>query len=376
MILARKKTWYPVVALSLLAAPVHAACPPSSYPAAYRQLLEAARQEGKLSIFATTDYEQASALLADFRLCYPFIRLSYHELPASKIDAQVRSDAARGQTRADVVWSSAMDLQVRLVNDGFSQRYVSPERSALPGWAHWRDETWGTTFEPVVFAWNRTRIRDSEVPATHEALQRLLPGVSKSWRLTGYDAAASGVGYLFLTQDARYNPAFWALARELAKASTRHETSSSAMLGKLASGDADFAYNVIGPYAAQRAQHDPRLGWRIPQDYTLVVSRLTLITAAAPHPAAARLWTDYILSLRGQQQLSASSTLPPVRNGLPRRLGQIDLDAIGERLRPIQVGTGLLVYLDRAKKRLFLQRWYSNVQRPTRSHTLFPISPS
>jgi iron(III) transport system substrate-binding protein len=377
MILARKKACYSAMALSLLTAISHAACPPASYPASYRQLIEAARQEGTLSIFSTTDYEQASTLLADFRLCYPFIRLSYHELPASKIDAQIRSDASRGQTRADVVWSSAMDLQVRLVNDGFSQRYVSPERSALPGWAHWRDETWGTTFEPVVFAWNRTRIRDSEVPATHEALQRLLPGVSKNWRLTGYDAAASGVGYLFLTQDARYNPAFWPLARELAKAPTRHETSSRAMLGKLARDDADFAYNVIGPYAAQRAQQDPRLGWRIPQDYALIVSRLTLITAAAPHPAAARLWTDYILSLRGQRQLAASSALPPIRHGLPRRLGQVDLDALQERLRPIQVGTGLLVYLDKAKKRLFLQRWYGNAQYPaSNSHSAFPISPS
>ncbi len=341
-----------------------ASCPPAHYPKSYQRIVEAARQEGALTIFSTTDQEQVSALLDDFRRCYPFIQVAYHELPASEIDRQVRLEGIRAKPQADVVWSSAMDLQVRLVNDGLSQRYVSPERNALPDWAHWRDEIWGTTFEPVVFAWNRKRLSDAEAPVTHEALQRMLPGMRKRWRITSYDVASSSVGYLFLTQDARHHPAFWALAAELAHTPGTRETSSRAMLSRLARGEADFAYNVIGPYVDQFSRLNPHLGWRIPEDYALIVSRLALITAAAPHPAAARLWTDYLLSLRGQRQLWAGSALPPARKGLPRRLGQIDLNTLSDRLRPIQVGTGLLVYLDQAKKRLFLQRWHSRAQTP------------
>ena len=319
-------------------------------------LLDGARREGALVVYSTTDAEQVRPLLDDFRRRYPFLRVAYHDLSSAEIDRRVRAEAA-GHGGADVAWSSAMDLQVRLVNEGYAQAYASRERDALPSWAQWRDEVYGTTFEPVVFAWNRRRLPDARVPSTHEALRRQLSGGGAEWKVAGYDVERSGVGYLLLSQDAVHNPEFWDLARQLQPATRAVDTSSRAVVERLLRGEASVAYNVIGPYAEELARRHPELGWRIPEDYALVLSRLTLITRHAAHPNAARLWTDYLLSEDGQRVLAEGVALPPLRRGLARRLGKVELDALAESLRPIQVGTGLLVYLDRAKKERFLRRW-------------------
>lgn len=339
---------------------------PPGYPAAYTMLVERAQQEKRLEIYATTDAQSVKALLARFRLRYPFLEVRYHELTSAELFHRLRGEVDRGRGQADVAWSSAMDLQVKLVNDGYAQPYPSVERAALPDWAQWRDEVYGTTFEPLVFAWDRRVLDDRLAPRTHADLRRQLAARQGGWKITTYDVEHSGAGYLFLSQDAYHNPEFWDLARVLFGYAPYLEGTSRSMLRRLLSGDAQLAYNVLGPYVAETAAWNDRLGWRVPEDYALVVTRLTLISRAAPHPNAARLWTDFLLSREGQAVLAADARLPPIRNGLPRRLGQTVLDPASPALRPIKVGTGLLVYLDTAKKSLFLRRWRDIVGRESR----------
>jgi len=328
-----------------------------AYPRAYARLVEAARAEQTLTIYSTTDAQAVGPLLAGFRQRYPFLRVDYRDLNSAELYRQLRGEVDAGHGVADIAWSSAMDLQAKLVNDGYAQRYQSPERDALPDWARWRDETYGTTFEPVVFAWDRRAMSDRQAPHTHAELRRQLAAHRGEWTLTGYNIEGSAVGYLLLTQDARYNPEFWDLAQALGPALRLREEQSRTMALQLGHGSAQFGYNLLGPYTAELARSNPRIGWRVPEDYALVVSRLTLISRLAPHPNAARLWTDYLLSAEGQQKLADATGLPPIRTGLPRRLNGVPLDARSGQWRPIQVGSGLLVYLDSAKQGLFLRRW-------------------
>ncbi|WP_024304586.1 ABC transporter substrate-binding protein [Pseudogulbenkiania sp. MAI-1] len=354
------------LALMAVCRPALAVDLPPGYPTAYAKLVEEARREKRLEIYATTDAQSVKALLARFRSRYPFLDVRYHELTSAELFHRLRGEADRGQGQADVAWSSAMDLQVKLVNDGYAQPYPSVERAALPDWAQWRDEVYGTTFEPLVFAWDRRVLDDKQAPRTHAELRRQLAARQGSWKIATYDVESSGAGYLFLSQDAYHNPEFWDLARVLFDHAPYLEGTSRAMLQRLQSGEAQLAYNVLGAYAAETARWNERLGWRVPEDYALVVTRLTLISRAAPHPNAARLWTDFVLSREGQTVLAADARLPPIRNGLPRRLGQMVLDPASPALRPIKVGTGLLVYLDTAKKSLFLKRWRDIAGRDSR----------
>jgi iron(III) transport system substrate-binding protein len=324
-------------------------------------LAEAARREGTLLVHATIDSEQVAPLLRAFQQRYPFIRVQYLELNSADIYRRaLQGNADSG----DILWSSAMDLQIKLVNDGYALRYRSPQKEALPDWASWRDEVYGTTFEPVVFAYHRQRV--ARMPNTHADLRRMLRAQPGQNRVATYDVEASGAGYLFFSQDSRHNAEFWDLAAALGRSVRFQEGNSLTLLRRLQQGQADIAYNVLGPYAVSFARHEPQVHWVLPQDYALVVTRLMLIHKAASHTAAARLWTDFVLSREGQQVLSQGSGLPPIREDMPRRLGDIDLKQHAAKLRPIQVGSGLLVYLDTAKKSLFLKRWREQLPASTR----------
>ncbi len=127
------------------------------------------------------------------------------------------------------------------------------------------------------------------------------------------------------------------------------------LLDKVASGRLSLVYNVLGSYAQARVDAVP-LGIVEPEDYTLVVLRTAVIPRTGPHPEEARRFLDYLLSPRGQQVLSREARLMPIVTGNARD------DAPGRSRRPIQLGPGLLVYLDALKRRQFLDAWRSSVE--------------
>ena len=96
----------------------------------------------------------------------------------------------------------------------------------------------------------------------------------------------------------------------------------------------------------------------MPRDYTLVMSRIALIPAAATHPAAAKLFLDFLLSRQGQQFLAARS-MPSVRTDVSIPEG---LSAPGVPLRAIRVGPALLVDRDGLTRSYFLKRWYASLR--------------
>jgi iron(III) transport system substrate-binding protein len=94
---------------------------PKGYPSSYGDEIDAAEREGKLDILSATDQRKAAGLIAEFRRRYPKIRLNFVEMPAQQVDETFRRQVQEGHGTADLVWSAAMDLQMKLVNDGLTQ---------------------------------------------------------------------------------------------------------------------------------------------------------------------------------------------------------------------------------------------------------------
>src|SRR5207245_1588946 len=145
----------------------------------------------------------------------------------------------------------------------------------------------------------------------------------------------------------RVNPHLWENLRALGALGIDVYAATAKMLDRLAAGEDVFAYNVIGSYALARAKIDPSLGVVLPQDYTLVMSRVAFIAKRARHPNAARLWLDYLLSRRGQRLLADESHLFAVRSDVEGpSTAQALARELGGRLKPIPIGTGLIANLD------------------------------
>ena len=88
--------------------------------------------EGELVVYSVTS--SVPSLVEDFQRLYPEIILRYVTMDTSPLHDRIISEAEDGSA-ADIAWSSAMDLQVELVNDGYAMPYESPELVNIPPWA-------------------------------------------------------------------------------------------------------------------------------------------------------------------------------------------------------------------------------------------------
>jgi iron(III) transport system substrate-binding protein len=344
---------------ALAAAVVVALAASPSARATEAGVVSAAEKEGKLVVYSTTDSAIVSAVIKDFGAAYPKIPLEYNDMNSTELYNRFLSEAAAGAGSADLLWSSAMDLQVKIAKDGYASEYKTPEASHLPSWAVWKDQAFGTTFEPIAFVYNKRLVKPEEVPETHSDLAKRLKENPDRWKgkVTGYDPERSGIGFLLITQDSKLDPAFWETARAYGAVSVKLYTSVGAMLERITSGEHLLGFNIFGSYATARQRKDPSLAIVYPKDYTLVMSRVAVLPKAAKHPNAAKVFLDYLLSKRGQE-LVAKAALFSIRDDVQGETTAASLQKqLGQVLKPIHVGPDILEALDQTKRLDFLRKW-------------------
>jgi iron(III) transport system substrate-binding protein len=307
-------------------------------------------------VLSSTDQPVVQPLLDDFERRHPAWRVDYQQMGS----AELAQRFAAGGGGADVLWSSAMDLQIKAVNDGLAARYESPHARHLPRWAVWKHEAYATTYEPAGFAYHRGLWADAAVPRTHAELADLLLAQAPRLRqrVATYDVERAGLGYLLAAQDGMASRRAWALVEALAACQAHLHADTHSMLESVASGNALLAYNVLGTYAEAYARTRPEIAIVYPADYTLVASRVACIARHAPNLDGARRWLDHLLSAEGQRVLADACRLYPVReDAATGRSGAALRERLGAAARPIALGPGLLAHLDTSRREAFLRRW-------------------
>ena len=347
-------------ALLTLGSDVVQAKPPAGYPRSYRDLEASAGREGRLVVYSTTDLNEVTGLLQMFRTRYPKINLRYEHMTSKQVYDRFLRERSANQPTADLLWNSAMDLQIKLVNDGYAQAYSSPEKPFLPFWASWKNQAYGVTAEPIVIAYNKRLLPPGDVPKTHDDLERLLRTKARAYtgRVATYDIEASSTGFLFFTQDEQISYDTWNLLKAMGRTKPRFYVAGDEMLKRVSSGEVLLAYNVMSSYALERRAVDPAVEVIFPTDYTLVMSRIAFISKEARQPAAAKLFLDCLLSREGQGLL-AKRFMTPVRIDM----GPLRPHADPADLRAIHVGPALLANLDRLKYTRLLRNWKQAVGR-------------
>jgi len=337
---------------------------PPGYPAQYAALIAAAEQEGQLLIHSTTDLAIVAPVVEDFQTLYPRIEVRYQDMNSSDLYNGYLDDLLTSPTTADILWSSAMDLQLRLASAGQAQTYASPEISKLPEWAVWQNQAFGTTYEPIAIVYNKRLMAPDEIPQTRGDLVRLLSDRRDRFagKVVTYNIERSGLGFLLATQDAAASKDFWSLAKALGSVGTHVVPTTEAMLARVGKGEDLIAYNALGSYASIEARKDSALGYVFPQDYTLIVTRVMLIGKKAANPNAARLWVDYLLSRRGQTILTNDVGLVAVRADVEGKDSAALTKALGASAKPILLGPELLTpFPDPAKRLAFVKQWQQAV---------------
>ncbi|MEL6958015.1 MAG: ABC transporter substrate-binding protein [Pseudomonadota bacterium] len=296
----------------------------------------------ELRIISTADTAFFEPMILSFLELNPDLTIDYVVVSSTDL-MQVVVD---GEDAFDIAISSAMDLQTKLANDGFALRHVSPETRNLPDWAGWNDMLFAFTEEPAAIVVSRDAFTAQNVPQTRNDLIDLMRSDPDRFRgrIGTYDVRSSGLGYLFATQDTRASETFWRLAEVMGALDARLYCCSSDMIEDVKRGELLIAYNVLGSYVANRDDRDA-FEIILPADFTTTMLRTALIPANAPSPDLSYNFIDHMLS-----QSYGSGAEPLVSPSL-------GLQSASASLNRIEIGPGLMVFLDQLKRQAFLREW-------------------
>jgi iron(III) transport system substrate-binding protein len=222
--------------------------------------------------------------------------------------------AERGNPRADVWWSSEPFGTIRLAREGVLAPYTSPSEEGVEGgWpAALRGDGrlwYGFASRVRVIVYNARKLAATEAPASEEAL------LAERWRgKVGMARPQFGTtrGHMGFLLHACGEDRFRAWARGLKASGVRLYDGNSQVVRAVAQGEIDVGLtDTDDVYAGQRegwpvAMVYPRAGEGGCPPGPMLAPNTAALVKGAPHPDAAGMLIDFLLS-EGAERLLAGS---------------------------------------------------------------------
>ncbi|MQQ09670.1 ABC transporter substrate-binding protein [Epibacterium sp. SM1979] len=310
-----------------------------------RKLFGPSNAQQVLRVLSSTDVVYLDTVLSDFVRTVDGAQIEYLVTGTADINDIIRKDP----DAYDVVISSAMDLQVKLTNDGFAKPLRTIER---PDWMQWRQSLFGFSAEPAAIVVNTAAFKDLGLPRTRQELISLFRAEPDLFRdkIATYDIRRSGLGYFFATQDARASETFWRFTEVIGNLGTRLYCCSGEMITAVAKGDVLVAYNVLGSYAATQALADPRIQVIVPEDFATTMMRTIFVTRNTSRPKLAESFVAHLLEAAESREPVDRLQLPPLESEAGRELQKV-----------VPLEPSLMIYLDRLSRKAFTLEWESAI---------------
>ncbi|WP_320775962.1 ABC transporter substrate-binding protein [Streptomyces sp. CRN 30] len=330
---------------------------PDHYPTAYKEIVEGSRRERKLLIYSNTSQTNWQPVFDAFTAHYPWLSdIRATNLGNSAVYERYYSEAATGGSPADLLVSNGGPLWGDYASRDMAAAYDSPERDHLPDWAEMLPGVWVFTTDPVVILYNRKTLDESQYPTGLASLARLAEAHPSRFRgkIGAYDPSnaygyCTNQGYSGSVDDG------WGTFTRLLPF-VRADHSSGTLVEKVVSGEYDISINLSGGVAVPAAEGSAGLlGWSYCEEGTVVVPRAASIVRTAPHPDAARLFLDFLLSAKGQAAVAAGG-LAPYRPGVE----QNDIDSLRDMQRTLgedRVHLYRYAKVPQETQHAYLERW-------------------
>jgi iron(III) transport system substrate-binding protein len=285
----------------------------ANYTGADRQsMLEAgARKEGSLMVYMTGT--QIEPLIKRFMQKYPYIKVEFTRDGSVEIAQRVMQEYSAGVYLVDA-YELADEGLIAPRDAGFLQPFTSPEEAAYEKDSIEPQRRWASAREGYTgIGFNTQKIAESEAPKTYKDM--LDPKWKGRMAISGSTSTSGNwVGAMLLTQGEAYVRALGAQNMRIFQMDQR------AISNMMIAGEVDISPTTyLSHVLASRAKGAP-LAWNAPGPLP-VLDTGAAIAAKAPHPHAAMLFIDFLLSKEGQLMYrdigyaSARLDMPP--NGLP-----------------------------------------------------------
>jgi iron(III) transport system substrate-binding protein len=291
-------------------------------PAGERQqrLIEGAKKEGEAMLYSSSGLEEVRAITKLYAKKYPFVKIRFLRKGGSQL-FNVSVMEFRGQKYVvDVYWAGVSTLGPLLKEKGMLARYFSPERAVIPDEYKDRQGHWTATRTSVaIFAYHSKKVRSEKVPKSYPDL------LDPFWKGKLSVDTNPDRSPLLLVDRMGWQGAEDYL-RKLAQQEPRLIRGRSARLQLILGGEVLGALDINADNIVALQKEGA------PLEYAILSPSLLSLTSVAmpqkpPHPHAAVLLYDLLLSKEGQEGLAREDNVP-VREDV-----EIMAKGLGQRLK-------------------------------------------
>jgi iron(III) transport system substrate-binding protein len=276
----------------------------ASHAAAQDARVDAAKKEGKVVWYTSLALPSAEKIAKLFETAYPGIAVEVHRTGSQRILQRVMQELAANIKAADVVHTSDAGHFVLLKGKKLLAQHTPPGVDRFP--AGFKDADgyhYGLRATVNVIAYNTKVIAAAEAPRTWKDL------LDPKWRGKLVTAHPGYSGVIATHVLALSHLHGWDYFKQLAQNRLMLVQSAVDPAGVVASGERPVAVNGGDYTFYQTKKKGNPVEIVYPKEGVPLVVSPTAITSFAPHPNAARLFTDFTFTREVQQVMADSEGL-------------------------------------------------------------------
>ncbi|HEY1269376.1 MAG TPA: extracellular solute-binding protein [Candidatus Binatia bacterium] len=271
--------------------------------AAAAEVRDKAEAEGKVAFYASMTATDAKALVDGFKQAYPKIDAEFYRTSDSQLMEKMLTEGRAGRSLWDVVSETGFYGHL-LKKRGMFAAYDTPERKFYRDAFKDPQGLWTSIYTTyAVFGYNARNVPKTSVPKSYEDL------LKPEWKaLIGIESRA----YEWFATTMRNmggEEKGLSFMRRLAQQQLQPRPGRTLVAQLVAAGEYKGSLSVYSQSYEVLKQSGAPVDW-VPLDPVYASIHPTGINAKAPHPNAARLFMDFLLSKKGQEILRAARRIP------------------------------------------------------------------
>lgn len=266
-----------------------------------RRLQEGARKEGAVVIYTSLNPKDAAPIVEAFERKYR-IKVSLWRSSGEKMVLRALTEARAGRFTPDVLESDGVEMEI-LAREGLLETFASPAFTDLPAGAFPKHRLYvADRFNFFTIAYNTNLVKPEDVPNSYQDL--LLPRWAGKIGIEANDS--DWFAGLVKSMGEQAGLAYF---RKLAASRPQVRTGHTLISELVAAGEIPIAAAVYNHAVERLSIAGAPIRWKALAP-TLGRPGALGLARNAPHPHAALLFADFLLSADGQELIKQRNRVP------------------------------------------------------------------
>ena len=275
--------------------------------AASADVIEGAKKEGEVVWYGGGSSEIDEIIGKNFSKKYPFLQAKKFRIQSQKLLVRFEAESKAGKHVADIVRTTDWYIDI-FKKKGLLLKYESPERNAFPNELKDRDGYYTALYNLVhAAAYNTKLVPKEDLPRSYDDLldpkwkgRLALEDASYVWfvNLLKIMGESQGIEYM----------------KKLARQNVNLRSGTTLLTNLVAAGEIPLAIDTYADGIVRAKRSGAPVDFHLIEP-TIVHTVTGGISKNAPHPNAAKLFMDYLLSEEGQKTYLAEDR-DPARTGI------------------------------------------------------------